>query len=139
MRVAHAVSTTPAGPYTPVNLVTNYSASTPHAVRDPSTGDWLVYATGCGREACLAVSQCANGITDSDAAMSPCPNGSSSADASATSDSALRAGLGLGHAAPCTCPKPGFAVPGPECSVDWGTNVFRASSPDGPWSLTAGN
>ena len=128
MRVAHAVSQTAAGPYRPVNLVTNDSASTPHAVRDPSNGDWLVYATGCGRQACLTVSQCANGVTASDADMSPCPDGSSGS-------SGLRAGLG--HAAPCTCPKPGFAVPGPECSVDWGTNVFRAPSPDGPWSLAA--
>jgi hypothetical protein len=40
-----------AGPYLPKNLVANFSASTPHAVRDVG-GDWLVFATGCGREAC---------------------------------------------------------------------------------------
>ena len=39
-----------AGPYLPKNLVANFSASTPHAVRDAG-GDWLVFATGCGREA----------------------------------------------------------------------------------------
>ena len=48
MRVAHAVSKSAAGPYAPANLVANFSASTPHAVRDPGNGDWLVFATGCG-------------------------------------------------------------------------------------------
>jgi hypothetical protein len=146
MRIAHATSESAAGPYRPVNLVTNFSASTPHAVRDPSNGEWLVYATGCGRMACLAVEQCANGTTDGTADMNPCPDGSGSASslsntAAVSGETSVRAGLGLGlglgHAAPCTCPKPGFAVPGPECSVDWGTNVWRAPSPDGPWNLTA--
>ena len=67
MRIAHAVSSTgsPAGPFLPKNLVTNYSASTPHAARDPATGDWLVFATGCGRAVCLAVGPCSGGVTPS--------------------------------------------------------------------------
>lgn len=134
MRVSHAVSDNAAGPYTPADLVTNYSASTPHAVRDPSNGDWLVFATGCGRQACLTVDRCANGLTDASADMNPCPDAGRShplADGSAWSRTSA------GHAAPCTCPKPGFAVPGPECSVDWGTNVWRAAGPHGPWHLAA--
>ena len=128
MRVAHAVSKSAAGPYTPANLVANFSASTPHAVRDPASGDWLVFATGCGREACLAVTECSGGATSSGANMSPCPKGSSGRGSS---------GVRVGHTAPCTCPRAGHPVPGPECSVDWGTNVFRAPTPDGPWTLTA--
>lgn len=132
MRIAHAVSNTAAGPYTPVNLVTNYSASTPHAVRDPATGDWLVFATGCGREACLAVTQCSNATTDNGADMSPCPDSDGGSRASkATASGRSR------HAAPCKCPRAGHSIPGPECSVDWGTNVFRAPTADGPWTLTA--
>ena len=38
---------------------------------------------------------------------------------------------------PGQCPRAGRPVPGPECSVDWGTNVFRAPTADGPWTLTA--
>lgn len=136
MRVAHAVSKTAAGPYLPTNLVTNYSASTPHAVRDPANGDWLVFATGCGREACLAVTECSGGTTSNGADMSPCPKGGGGNRTSgAVHDLGARAGSG--HAAPCKCPRAGHPVPGPECSVDWGTNVFRAPTPDGPWSLTA--
>eukprot|EP01052_Picozoa_sp_SAG31_P029579 SAG31_NODE_2950_length_4870_cov_3.507860_7_plen_334_part_00 len=127
MRIAHATSRNAAGPYKPVSLVTSYSASTPHAVRDPSNGDWLIFATGCGREACLAVTQCANATTLSNADMNPCPDGDSyEATYEARSS----------HASPCTCPRPGFSVPGPECAVDWGTNVWRSASPDGPWNLT---
>ena len=134
MRVAHAVSSTPAGPYRPVDLVTTYSASTPHAARDPSNGDWLVFATGCGREACLAVEQCEGGLTTAAADMNPCPEGTAPANLGARERARVRSG----HAAPCTCPKPGFAVPGPECSVDWGTNVWRSQAgPSGPWNLTA--
>ena len=130
MRIAHAVSTTSsaAGPYLPKNLVTEHSASTPHAARDPATGDWLVFATGCGRAACLAVGPCAGGVTPAGSDMSPCPEGP---------QPAAEPEVASGHAAPCSCPLPGFAVPGPECSVDWGTNVFRAPNADGPWNLTA--
>jgi len=126
MRVAHATSSTPAGPYKPINLASSYSASTPHAVRDPKDGSWLIFLTGCGVEACLAVDQCKDGITWNNASMSPCRK-----------SDAHEPFVGVGHAAPCTCPKHGHAVPGPECSVDWGTNVLRATSPDGPWKLTA--
>ena len=135
MRVVHAVSkSSAAGPYTPANLVANFSASTPHAVRDPANGDWLVFATGCGREACLAVTECSGGTTSSGANMSPCPNGSR--DNGSSVALGARAGHPL-HAAPCKCPGAGHPVPGPECSVDWGTTVFRAPTPDGPWTLTA--
>lgn len=127
MRIARATASTPAGPYTPVDLATSYSASTPHVVRDPKDGGWLIFLTGCGVEACLAVDACADGITEDDANMYPCPEG----------NSALSSTLALGHARPCTCPNPGHAVPGNECSVDWGTNVLRATSPSGPWTLTA--
>ena len=135
MRIAHAVSDSAAGPYRPVGLVTNYSASTPHAVRDPSSGEWLIFATGCGRQACLAVSQCANGLTDASANMNPCPDAARSVEPLTAND--LQSQATTTHAAPCTCPKSGFAVPGPECSVDWGTNVWRAAGPNGPWQLTA--
>ena len=139
MRVAHAVSDSAAGPYRPVGLLTNYSASTPHAVRDPSNGDWLVFATGCGRQACLAVSQCAGGLTGASADMNPCPDNSSNSNSNTRPMAAARpqSQTSTSHAAPCTCPKPGFAVPGPECSVDWATNVWRAAAPNGPWELAA--
>ncbi len=147
MRVAHAVSDSAAGPYRSVGLVTNYSASTPHAVRDPSNGDWLIFATGCGRQACLAVSQCANGLTGASADMNPCPDKSSSGGGGDDGGGGSRrhplaaarpqSQTSTTHASPCTCPKPGFAMPGAECSVDWGTNVWRAAAPDGPWELAA--
>jgi hypothetical protein len=129
MRIAHAISESGRadGPYQPVNLVTSFSASTPHALRDPSNGDWLVFGTGCGREACLAVTQCHDGITHANADMNPCPNRTAAAGAPPS----------VGHAQPCTCPAHGAAVPGPECAVDWGTNVWRSRSADGPWDLTA--
>jgi hypothetical protein len=141
MRIARATALTAEGPYKPASLVTSYSASTPHAVRDPSNGDWLVFGTGCGREACMAVTECANATTWSDADMNPCPD-SSSANRAGRGDGRgqqmITAGAhaSSGHAAPCTCPRPGFSVPGPECSVDWGTNVWRAPSPGGPWNLS---
>lgn len=125
MRIAHAVSSSPAGPYTPVDLVTSYSASTPHAARDPSDGSWLVFMTGCGDEVCLPVKECSDGLTWSNATMEPCP------------EAASHESLGVGHAAPCTCPVAGRPVPGPECSVDWGTNALRAPTAGGPWELIA--
>lgn len=127
MRVARATSSTPAGPYKPVDLPTSYSASTPHAIRDPEDGSWLIFLTGCGVEACLAVDKCSDGITSGGANPYPCPKNN------ATEEPILQ----LGHAAPCKCPKPGHKMPGPECSVDRGTNVVRATSPEGPWTLTA--
>lgn len=125
MRIAHATSSTPAGPYKPVDLVTSYSASTPHAIRDPKDGSWLIFMTGCGVEACLAVEECDNMTTNSGANMYPCPHESQEPK------------LTVGHAQPCTCPKTGHAVPGPECSVDYGTNVLRGPTASGPWTLIA--
>ena len=133
MRIAHAVSESDNadGPYHPTNLVTNYSASTPHAVRDPSSGDWLVFGTGCGTASCLPVpgTDCGKGITAATADLYPCPPHSNGTTAAPV--------VGLGHAQPCTCPVAGQKTPGPECAVDWGTNVWRSTSPDGPWELTA--
>ena len=135
MRIAHATSRHAAGPYTPKTLVTSYSASTPHAVRDPSNGDWLIFATGCGREACLSVTECANGSTSTHANMYPCPQ--QTKNVSSLNKNRENTGRGTSsHAAPCTCPRPGHSLPGPECSVDWGINVWRAPAPDGPWNLT---
>ena len=132
MRIAHAVSESGRadGPYVARNLVTNYSASTPHAVRDPASGDWLVFGTGCGRGACLPVTDCKGGVTDADADLYPCPH-------ARNGNASTPLGVSVGHAQPCTCPVGGGPVPGAECSVDWGTNVWRAPSPDGPWQLTA--
>ena len=140
MRIAHAVSETGRadGPYRPANLVTNYSASTPHAVRDPASGDWLIFGTGCGRAVCLPVpeKECGDGVTAAAADLYPCPDHADGATR-LPRDTRLGLDLGLGHAQPCTCPVAGGKIPGPECSVDWGTNVWRSSSPDGPWELTA--
>eukprot|EP00927_Polykrikos_kofoidii_P066433 TRINITY_DN62032_c0_g1_i1.p1 TRINITY_DN62032_c0_g1~~TRINITY_DN62032_c0_g1_i1.p1 ORF type:complete len:441 (-),score=46.04 TRINITY_DN62032_c0_g1_i1:138-1460(-) len=136
MRIARATSSSASGPYKPVDLVTNYSASTPHAVRDPNDGSWLVFITGCGDMACLAVDKCRGGITSADADMEPCPPTAVNKTSIVTSERS-RAHARVGHASPCTCPKPGHNIPGKECSVDWGTNVLRATSPSGPWQLTA--
>lgn len=127
MRIAHATSQAATGPYKPVNLASSYMANTPHAVRDPKDGSWLIFMTGCADEACLPIEQCGHGFTKSGADMNPCPK-----DANSTGENLL----GLGHTSICTCPKPGHAMPGPECTVD-STNVLRATSPDGPWTLTA--
>ena len=70
MRFAHAVSKSADGPYKSVNLVTNYSSSTPHALRDHN-GDWLVFGTGCGRQLCPTVTECAAGVTASNATLYP--------------------------------------------------------------------
>eukprot|EP01065_Artemidia_motanka_P038870 TRINITY_DN47715_c0_g1_i1.p1 TRINITY_DN47715_c0_g1~~TRINITY_DN47715_c0_g1_i1.p1 ORF type:complete len:402 (+),score=109.91 TRINITY_DN47715_c0_g1_i1:51-1256(+) len=116
MRITHASSPTPDGPYTPVSQVTSYSASTPHVVRSPG-GGYLVFATGCGTELCPTVTECGNGTTNAGADMTPCPSV-------------------VEHAMPCGCPFAGKSKPWPQCAVDWGTNVFSADSPDGPWTLT---
>ena len=150
MRIAHAVSASgrPDGPYRAVNLVTNYSASTPHAMRDPANGDWLVFGTGCGRGVCLPVAGCEGGVTPTSADLYPCPPSSSANTSANPSAAAAAPGLpngsgwsatvGAGHAQPCQCPAaPGTSVPGPECSVDWASTVWRSASADGPWELTA--
>lgn len=127
MRIVHATSSTPAGPYHPVNLATSTHAETPHAVRDPTDGSWLIFLSGCARENCLTIGPCSNGFTPTNTDMDPCPKGRNS-----SSESSLK----LGHTPLCTCPKPGHEMPGPECSVD-ATNVLRATSPDGPWTMAA--
>jgi hypothetical protein len=130
MRIAHAVSDRATGPYRRKNLVASYSASTPHAVREPG-GAWLVFGTGCGVEACLPITECAGGVTASGADMYPCPNGTAAPAPTAPAPTRPR------HAAPCSCSQPGVPTPGAECSVDWGSNVWRAPTADGPWTLTA--
>ena len=107
-QIVHATSDTAVGPWARQGTLHPFGASAvcPHAQRDPSTGEWLIFHTGCGNHA--------NPASEPAPLLRDCVNGTTG-PSSAPSD--LRP-----KAAPKTC--------GVASDV---TAVFVAPSPLGPW------
>ena len=77
-QVVHATSASPVGPWVQQSTLAPFSASAvcPHALRDPSTGQWLIFHTGCGNhsnpasEPAPLLTDCVNGTTGPSSAPS---------------------------------------------------------------------
>ena len=107
--IVHATSASPLGPWATQGPLGQYAASAvcPHAQRDQSTGQWLIFHTGCGNHS--------NPASEPAPLLIDCVNGTTGPSA-APSD--LRP-----KGAPKTC--------GVASDV---TSLFVGASPHGPWT-----
>ena len=108
-QIVHATSASPIGPWVQQGTLAPFSSSAvcPHVQRDPSTGQWLIFHTGCGNHS--------NPASEPAPLLTDCVNGTTG-PSSAPSD--LRP-----KGAPKTC--------GVASDI---TSVFVGASPHGPWS-----